>query len=52
MIATKRKENRFVGEWKAKGYTYFSGECDNLDAEGKCLGHEIKEEVENAKKQD
>jgi len=35
----------FVRQWKAKGYTYFSGDCDHLDAEGRCLGHEIREEV-------
>jgi hypothetical protein len=38
----------FVRQWKAKGYIYFSGECDHLDAEGKCLGHEILEEVESS----
>ena len=37
----------FVRQWKAKGYSYFSGECDHLDAEGKCLGHEILEEAES-----
>jgi hypothetical protein len=45
---TETELYRFVGEWKAKGYTYFSGECDHLDAEGKCLGHEILEEVKDA----
>lgn len=44
---TEIETYEFVLQWKSKGYTYFSGECDHFDAEGKCLGHEIPEEAIN-----
>lgn len=44
-LSTKEAK-RLLREELAKGKKYLvSGNCDNFDAEGRCMGHEIEEAI-------